>query len=146
MAHELPALPYATTALEPRIDAGTMEIHHGKHHKAYVDNLNKALESAPELASKSAADLIRDISAVPEGIRNVVRNNGGGHVNRSFFWTLLTGEGKGQPVGKLAEAIVATFRSWSIPREVPNGWCYAFWIRLGLARRERWRTRSWLDR
>ncbi|MEI6715835.1 MAG: superoxide dismutase [Verrucomicrobiota bacterium] len=117
MAHELPALPYATTALEPHIDARTMEIHHGKHHKAYVDNLNKALESAPELASKSASELIGALSSVPESIRNVVRNNGGGHVNHSFFWTLLTPEGKGHPHGKLAEAIVATFGSFEAFQE-----------------------------
>ena len=109
MAHELPALPYATTALEPHIDAKTMEIHHGKHHKAYVDNLNKALESAQELASKTAEDLIRDLSAVPEAIRTAVRNNGGGHVNHSLFWTLLSPSSSGKPSGKLAEAISSAF-------------------------------------
>jgi Fe-Mn family superoxide dismutase len=109
MAHELPALPYPTTALEPHIDAKTMEIHHGKHHAAYVTNLNKALESAPELASKSAEDLIKNLAAVPEAIRGPVRNNGGGHVNHSFFWKLLTPSSEGKPVGKLAEAITATF-------------------------------------
>ena len=109
MAHELPALPYATTALEPHIDARTMEIHHGKHHKAYVDNLNKALESAADLAGKSAADLVANLSAVPEAIRTAVRNNGGGHVNHSFFWTLMTPGGAKAPVGKLAEAIQSTF-------------------------------------
>src|SRR6201999_2975637 len=102
MANELPALPYPTTALEPHIDAKTMEIHHDKHHAAYVTNLNKVLESAPDLFSKSAEDLIKDLSAVPEAIRGPVRNNGGGHVNHSFFWKLLTGKGEGKPVGKLA--------------------------------------------
>jgi Fe-Mn family superoxide dismutase len=109
MAHELPALPYPFTALEPSIDAKTMEIHHDKHHQAYVTNLNKALESAPDLASKSAEDLIKDLSAVPEAIRTAVRNNGGGHVNHSFFWKLLTPKSEGAPVGKLAEAIKASF-------------------------------------
>jgi Fe-Mn family superoxide dismutase len=117
MAHELPALPYATTALEPHIDAKTMEIHHGKHHKAYVDNLNKALESAQELASKTAEDLIRDLSAVPEAIRTAVRNNGGGHVNHSLFWTLLSPSSSGKPSGKLAEAINSTFGSFEAFQE-----------------------------
>ena len=111
MAHELPALPYAHAALEPHIDAKTMEIHHGRHHKAYVDNLNKALESAPELASKSAEALVSDLAGVPDAIRNTVRNNGGGHVNHSFFWQLLAPNAGGAPKGKLAEAIVATFGS-----------------------------------
>jgi Fe-Mn family superoxide dismutase len=111
MAHELPALPYAHAALEPHIDAKTMEIHHGRHHKAYVDNLNKALESAPELASKSAEALVSDLAGVPDAIRNAVRNNGGGHVNHSFFWQLLAPNAGGAPKGKLAEAIVATFGS-----------------------------------
>lgn len=112
MPHELPALPYAPTALEPHIDARTMEIHHGKHHKAYVDNLNKALESAPELASKTAEQLIQDLAAVPEAIRTAVRNNGGGHVNHTLFWGLMSSASSGKPVGKLAEAIVSTFGSF----------------------------------
>lgn len=111
MAHELPALPYAHAALEPHIDAKTMEIHHGRHHKAYVDNLNKALESAPDLAAKSAEALVSDLAGVPDAIRNAVRNNGGGHVNHSFFWQLLAPNAGGAPKGKLAEAIVATFGS-----------------------------------
>ena len=110
MAHELPPLPYATNALEPHIDAKTMEIHHGKHHQAYVTNLNKALESAPALATKSAEALIMDLAAVPDAIRGPVRNNGGGHVNHSFFWKLLTAaKPDSKPVGKLAEAITSTF-------------------------------------
>jgi Fe-Mn family superoxide dismutase len=109
MAHELPALPYATTALEPHIDARTMEIHHGKHHAAYVTNLNKALESAPDLAGKSVEELIKNLAAVPEAIRGAVRNNGGGHVNHSFFWKLLKGGSDGKPVGQLASAISSTF-------------------------------------
>ncbi len=88
MAYELPPLPYPANALEPHIDTKTMEIHHGKHHQAYVTNLNKALESAPELAGKKICELLSDLASVPEGIRAAVRNNGGGHANHSFFWTL----------------------------------------------------------
>ena len=109
MAHELPALPYPFAALEPHLDARTMEIHHDKHHAAYVANLNKALESAPALAGKSAEELVRDLASVPDAIRGPVRNNGGGHVNHSFFWKLLTAGSDGKPVGQLAEAITATF-------------------------------------
>ncbi|QGG57971.1 superoxide dismutase [Paenibacillus sp. B01] len=105
MAHELPALPYANDALEPHIDAQTMEIHHDRHHNTYVTNLNAALESAPELASKSVEDLIADLSSVPESIRTAVRNNGGGHANHSLFWTTIAPNAGGAPTGKLAEAI-----------------------------------------
>jgi Fe-Mn family superoxide dismutase len=112
MAHELPALPYPSNALEPHIDAKTMEIHHGKHHQAYVTNLNKALESAPQLASKTAEDLIRDLASVPENIRGPVRNNGGGHVNHSFFWKLLKKGGEGKPSGELGKAIDSAFGSF----------------------------------
>jgi len=112
MAHELPPLPYPTTALEPHIDAKTMEIHHGKHHQAYVTNLNKALESAPQLADKSIEELIRGLSDVPENIRGPVRNNGGGHVNHSFFWKLLAKNDGGKPTGALAQAIDSTFGSF----------------------------------
>ena len=95
MAFTLPALPYATDALEPWIDKTTMEIHHGKHHQAYITNVNKALESAPDLASKSLAELLASNCAlVPEGIRTAVRNNGGGHANHSLFWTIM-GPGAG---------------------------------------------------
>ncbi len=112
MAYELPPLPYANAALEPSIDAKTMEIHHDKHHATYVTNLNKALESAPELSSKSIEELISDLSAVPEAIRGPVRNNGGGHANHSFFWKTLGKEAGGAPTGKLAEAINAKFGSF----------------------------------
>lgn len=105
MAHELPALPYAANALEPHIDQTTMEIHHGRHHNTYVTNLNKALESAPELASKSVEDLIADLNAVPESIRTAVRNNGGGHANHSLFWNTISPNGGGAPSGALAQAI-----------------------------------------
>src|SRR5712692_3544243 len=106
MPFSLPALPYAHNALEPHIDTMTMEIHHGKHHQAYVTNLNKALESAPDLASKSLEELLANNCAiVPEAIRAAVRNNGGGHSNHSMFWQIM-GPGKGgAPVGNLASAI-----------------------------------------
>jgi len=113
MAYELPELPYPTNALEPHIDTKTMEIHHGKHHQAYVTNLNKALESAPELASKSVDELIADLSAVPEAIRGPVRNNGGGHSNHTFFWSIMSPNGGGEPTGALAEAINTKFGSFA---------------------------------
>jgi Fe-Mn family superoxide dismutase len=112
MAQELPALPYSNAALEPHIDARTMEIHHDKHHAAYVTNLNKALESAPDLASKSAEEIISNLSAVPEAVRPAVRNNGGGHVNHSFFWKLLKPNGGGTPTGTLGAAITHNFGSF----------------------------------
>ncbi|WP_217593348.1 superoxide dismutase [Cohnella sp. GbtcB17] len=105
MAHVLPALPYSNDALEPHIDALTMEIHHDRHHNTYVTNLNKALESAPELADKSLNDLISDLNAVPESIRTAVRNNGGGHANHSLFWETIGPNGGGAPTGALAAAI-----------------------------------------
>ena len=109
MPHTLPALPYAHNALEPHIDARTMEIHHGKHHQAYITNLNNALAGNAELEAKSAGELIRNLSAVPEAIRGPVRNNGGGHVNHTFFWSIIGPGGGGAPAGKLAEAINAAF-------------------------------------
>ena len=102
MAHQLPALPYDFAALEPHIDAQTMQIHHGKHHQAYVNNLNAALEKHPELQSKSAEDLIQNLSAVPEDIRTAVRNNGGGHVNHTMFWKLMAPGAGGAPTGAVA--------------------------------------------
>jgi Fe-Mn family superoxide dismutase len=113
MAFTLPALPYAHDALEPHIDKLTMEIHHGKHHNAYVTNLNAALEKAPELAGKSIEELLaNNCAAVPEAIRTAVRNNGGGHWNHSLFWELM-GPGKGgAPVGNLAQAINTAFGSF----------------------------------
>ncbi len=109
MAHELPPLPYPTNALEPHIDARTMEIHHDKHHAAYVTNLNKALESAPDLQNKSAEALIADLNAVPESIRTAVRNNGGGHVNHSMFWKIMGPNAGGRPSGGLAQALEQAF-------------------------------------
>ncbi|HEX9697886.1 MAG TPA: superoxide dismutase [Acidobacteriota bacterium] len=112
MAYELPDLPYAADALEPHIDARTMEIHHGKHHAAYISNVNKALEGHPKLAAKSVEDLISDLAAVPEGIRGAVRNNGGGHANHSLFWTIMSPDGGGEPSGDLADAINAACKSF----------------------------------
>jgi superoxide dismutase, Fe-Mn family len=109
MAHSLPPLPYPSDALEPHIDKQTMEIHHGKHHNAYVTNLNAALEKAPELQSKSAEDLIRGINSVPEAIRTAVRNNGGGHVNHTMFWQIMGPHAGGAPTGAIADAINAAF-------------------------------------
>jgi Fe-Mn family superoxide dismutase len=109
MAHTLPPLPYPSDALEPHIDKQTMEIHHGKHHNAYVTNLNAALEKHPELQSKSAEDLIRGINSVPEAIRTAVRNNGGGHVNHTMFWQIMGPNAGGQPTGAIADAINAAF-------------------------------------
>jgi Fe-Mn family superoxide dismutase len=111
MAYELPPLPYDKKALEPHIDAMTMEIHHDKHHAAYVTNLNKAIEGKGDLGKKPIDDLIKSLDAVPQEIRNVVRNNGGGHANHSFFWTLLAPNAGGAPKGKLADDINATFTS-----------------------------------
>ena len=109
MAHELPPLPYDFNALEPHIDETTMRIHHGKHHAAYVNNLNAALEKAPELQSRSAEDLIRNLSAVPEAIRTAVRNNGGGHVNHAMFWQIMGPNAGGSPTGAIADVINGTF-------------------------------------
>jgi len=109
MPFTLPPLPYPTNALEPHIDAQTMEIHHGKHHAAYVSNLNAALEKAPELQGKSLDDLLKNLSAVPESVRTAVRNNGGGHWNHSMFWQIMSPNGGGAPTGKLGDAINAAF-------------------------------------
>ncbi len=112
MAHALPALPYAPDALEPHIDAQTMQIHHGKHHQTYVTNLNGALDKHPELHAKSLDDLIRSVNSVPEDIRTVVRNNGGGHWNHSLFWKLMAPKAGGAPSGAVADAINSSFGSF----------------------------------
>ena len=112
MAHSLPALPYPTDALEPHIDKMTMEIHHGKHHNAYVTNLNAALDKHPELHSKSVEDLLRSINTVPEDIRPAVRNNGGGHANHSMFWQVMGPKAGGAPTGAIADAITGSFGSF----------------------------------
>ena len=117
MAHTLPPLPYPTDALEPHIDKQTMEIHHGKHHNAYVTNLNAALEKAPELASKSLEDLVKGINSVPEAIRTAVRNNGGGHLNHSMFWQIMAPKAGGAPTGAIADAITSSFGSFDKLKE-----------------------------
>jgi len=113
MAFQLPPLPYPSDALEPHIDKQTIEIHHGKHHNAYVMNLNKALEQAPDLQKKSIQDLLKNnLAAVPESIKTAVRNNGGGHANHSMFWTILGPRAGGNPTGNLAAAINSAFGSF----------------------------------
>src|SRR4026209_2100630 len=111
MAHELPPLPYDPSGLEPHIDTQTMQIHHGKHHQAYVNNLNAALEKHPELQSKSIEELMRNLNSVPESIRTAVRNNGGGHANHSMFWLLMSSKGGGEPGGAIGQAINSAFGS-----------------------------------
>ena len=109
MPHTLPALPYAFDALEPHIDAKTMEVHSQKHHKAYVDNLNKALESAPDAANLDIVALLRDVKKVPESVRQAVINNGGGHHNHSLFWEVMGPNAGGEPTGAIADAIKEAF-------------------------------------
>jgi Fe-Mn family superoxide dismutase len=109
MAFELPNLPYGFDALEPHIDTATMQIHHGKHHQAYVNNLNAAIEKAPELAGKSLDELMRGLNDVPEAVRTAVRNNGGGHWNHSMFWKWMAPNAGGQPTGSVAKAIDESF-------------------------------------
>jgi Fe-Mn family superoxide dismutase len=109
MAFALPPLPYDYAALEPHIDARTMEIHHTKHHQAYVNNLNAALEKAPEFQQKSLDDIIANVSKVPEAVRTAVRNNAGGHWNHSMFWLIMSPKGGGDPSGNLADAIAKSF-------------------------------------
>ena len=137
MPFTLPPLTYAFDALEPFIDAKTMEIHHDKHHQAYVDNLNNALANAPELADKSLDWLVANLASVPEGIRMAVRNNGGGHWNHSMFWTLMKKGGGGDPKGPVADAIKAAFGSFDELKKQFNdaglkrfgsGWA---WVVLG---------------
>ncbi len=119
--HELPKLPYAYDALEPHIDARTMEIHHGKHHAAYVTNLNKALEGQPDLAAKPLEALLREIDQVPEAIRGAVRNHGGGHANHSLFWKSMKAGGGGEPGGALAAAIERDFGGFAGFKEKLTG-------------------------
>ena len=117
MAHELPSLPYPKDALEPHIDATTMEIHHGKHHGTYVTNLNKALAGNAALEAKAIDALIRDLAAVPENIRGPVRNNGGGHYNHSMFWKLMGPKAGGAPTGKLADDLKTAFGGFDAFKE-----------------------------
>ena len=117
MAFTLPNLPYALDALEPHIDAKTMEIHHGKHHAAYVNNLNNAIKGKTDLEAKSVEQLIAKISDIPEDIRNAVRNNGGGHFNHTFFWNLMAPKAGGAPTGEVAEAINKEFTTFDTFKE-----------------------------
>jgi Fe-Mn family superoxide dismutase len=135
VAFELPALPYPFDALEPYIDAKTMEIHHGKHHNAYVTNLNKALESAPDVAKWSLDDICRRVNEVPEAVRTAVRNNGGGHWNHSMFWKIMK-KGGGEPKGDLAAAISSAFGSFAEFKakfsaagmgRFGSGWAWLLW-------------------
>jgi len=120
MAFTLPPLPYPTDALEPHIDKQTMEIHHGKHHNAYVTNLNAALEKHPELQSKSVEDLLKGINSVPEDIRTAVRNNGGGHANHSMFWQIMAPKAGGAPSGAIADAINSSFGNFDALKDAVN--------------------------
>ena len=120
MTHTLPPLPYDYSALEPHIDARTMEIHHSKHHQTYVNNLNAALEKAPELQNRSLDDLLRGIDSVPESIRTAVRNNGGGHWNHTMFWQIMSPNSGGEPGGAVGSAISASFGDFASFREKFN--------------------------
>ena len=151
MAHSLPPLPYPSDALEPHIDKQTMEIHHGKHHNAYVTNLNAALEKHPELQSKSIEDLLKGINSVPEDIRTAVRNNGGGHLNHSMFWQIMGPNAGGAPTGAIADAITSSFGSFDkLKEEVKkaavgrfgSGWAWVIEQRQQARRREHRRTRT----
>lgn len=113
MAHELPALPYDYSALEPTIDAQTMKLHHDMHHAAYVKNLNAALEKHPDLQSKNVAELLRDLNSIPEDIRGAVRNNGGGHLNHSMFWKIMKPQGGGDPTGAIGKIIQESFGNFN---------------------------------
>ncbi len=117
MAYTLPDLPYAYDALEPHIDTETMHLHHDKHHNAYVNNLNAAIEKHPELGNKSIEDLIADLNSVPEDIRTAVRNNGGGHANHALFWLVMAPNAGGEPTGEIKAAIDATFGSFASFKE-----------------------------
>src|SRR5229473_229808 len=136
MAYELPPLPYPKDALEPHIDGQTMEIHHDKHHGAYVTNLNKAIAGKADLEKKSIEDLIGNLDAVPPDVRTVVRNNGGGHANHSMFWKLLAPKAGGAPSGKLGDDIKSTFGSFDVFKEkieaagmgrFGSGWAWLVW-------------------
>jgi superoxide dismutase, Fe-Mn family len=141
MPFQLPDLPYDHAALEPHIDARTMEIHHGKHHQAYIDNANKALEGT-EWADRSVEDVLTSIEIMPEEIRTAVRNNAGGHANHSLFWTIMSPDGGGDPEGALADAINETFGGVEQLEEALNdggvkrfgsGWSWLVWDGTGLA-------------
>ena len=151
MAHSLPPLPYPSDALEPHIDKQTMEIHHGKHHAAYVTNLNAALDKHPELQSKSVEDLIKGLNSVPEDIRTAVRNNGGGHWNHSMFWQIMGPNAGGAPTGAIADAINSSFGSFDAFKEqfakagvgrFGSGWAWVIEQRRQAGRSRARRTRT----
>ncbi len=139
MAYEVPPLPYDYAALEPTIDAETMHLHHDKHHQAYVNNANGALEKHPELAQKTADDLLRDLNAIPEDVRGVLRNNAGGHSNHSMFWAIMAPQGNGgggTPEGPLADQIKADFGDFeafkkhfneTTAKQFGSGWGWLVW-------------------
>jgi superoxide dismutase, Fe-Mn family len=136
LAYEVPPLPYDYAALEPHIDAETMKLHHDKHHQAYVNNLNAAIEKHPDLAKHTAEDLLRNLNSIPEDIRTTVRNNGGGHVNHSMFWKIMKPGGGGEPTGKIAEQIRKDFGDFAAFKKLFNettakqfgsGWGWIIW-------------------
>lgn len=136
MAYQVPPLPYDYAALEPHIDAETMKLHHDKHHQAYVTNLNGAIEKHPEFGKQTPEDLLRNINTVPEDIRTIVRNNGGGHVNHSMFWTIMQPGGGGEPTGKIAEQIRKDFGDFAAfkkqfnettAKQFGSGWGWLLW-------------------
>jgi len=136
MAFELPPLPYDYAALEPTIDEQTMKLHHDKHHQAYVTNLNGAVEKHPDLGKKSPEELIKDLNSVPEEVRTTVRNNGGGHVNHTMFWQIMTPKGGGEPTGNIGEQIKADFGSFedfkkkfneATAKQFGSGWGWLVW-------------------
>ena len=135
MAYELPPLPYDYSALEPTIDTQTMQLHHDKHHAAYVNNLNAALQSNSQFASLSIDDLVSRLNEVPDNIRTAVRNNGGGHANHSMFWQIMKPNGGGQPSGDLASAIQQAFGSLdAVQGRLQRCGCQTLWFRLDVAR------------
>ncbi|MGC2163025.1 MAG: superoxide dismutase [Silvibacterium sp.] len=136
MAYELPPLPYDYAALEPHIDAETMKLHHDKHHQAYVNNLNGAIEKHPDLAKHTAEDLLRNLNSIPDDIRTTVRNNGGGHVNHTMFWNIMKSGGGGEPTGKIAEQIRKDFGDFAAfkkqfnettAKQFGSGWGWLLW-------------------
>jgi superoxide dismutase, Fe-Mn family len=136
LAYELPPLPYDYAALEPHIDEATMKLHHDKHHQAYVNNLNGAIEKHPDLGKHTAEDLLRNLNSVPEDIRTTVRNNGGGHVNHTMFWTIMQPGGGGEPTGKIAAQIRKDFGDFAsftkqfneaTAKQFGSGWGWLLW-------------------
>jgi superoxide dismutase, Fe-Mn family len=136
LAYELPPLPYGYAALEPHIDEATMKLHHDKHHQTYVNNLNAAIEKHPDLGKHTAEDLLRNLNSIPEDIRTAVRNNGGGHVNHSMFWTIMQPGGGGEPTGKIAAQIRKDFGDFAsftklfnetTAKQFGSGWGWLLW-------------------